>query len=77
MFLCLFVGSGGGAAQQVPKGLEGEEEAEERVTYERRRDKERRRDRSGKRKQVKAKDWILKKKEVNICGFALSFLSHP
>lgn len=63
VFLCLLVGSGGGA-QQVPKGLEGEEDAEERVSYERRREKERRRDKGGKRKAVKAKDWILKKKEV-------------
>lgn len=65
VFLCLFVGSGG-AHQNVPKGLDGEEpvEGEESVKYERRRERERRRDKSGKRKSVKAKDWILKKKEV-------------
>ncbi|THH10789.1 hypothetical protein EW145_g1076 [Phellinidium pouzarii] len=62
VFLCLFVGSGGG--QQVPKGLDGEEERKETVPYERRRDKERRREKSGKRKAVKAKDWIVKKKEL-------------
>ncbi|KAH8116859.1 williams-Beuren syndrome critical region protein 22 [Phellopilus nigrolimitatus] len=54
VFLCLFVGSGG--AQQ--------ELGEETVAYERRRDKERRREKSGKRKSVKAKDWILNKKEL-------------
>lgn len=65
VFLCLFVGSGGGQ-QNLPKGLDGEEliEGEDSVKYERRRERENRRDRSGKRKSVKAKDWILKKKEV-------------
>jgi len=65
MFLCLFVGSGGGQ-QNLPKGLDGEEpvEGEDSVKYERRRERENRRDRSGKRKSVKAKDWILKKKEL-------------
>ncbi|EJD02460.1 williams-Beuren syndrome critical region protein 22 [Fomitiporia mediterranea MF3/22] len=66
VFLCLFVGSGGGA-QQVPRGLEGEEEEDVRektVAYERRREKERKRSRGGKRQDVKTKDWILKKKEL-------------
>jgi len=65
VFLCLFVGSGGGQ-QNLPKGLDGEEpvEGEDSVKYERRRERENRRDRSGKRKSVKAKDWILKKKEL-------------
>lgn len=60
VFLCLFVGSGGG--QQLPKGLEGEED--DHVRFERRREKEKRRDRTGKRKGVKDKAWILKKKEL-------------
>ncbi|KAG2158244.1 S-adenosyl-L-methionine-dependent methyltransferase [Suillus bovinus] len=61
VFLCLFVG-GGGAQQQMPKGVEGEDD--EQVRFERRREKERRRDVSGKRKNMKDKDWILKKKEL-------------
>ncbi|KAI6045707.1 williams-Beuren syndrome critical region protein 22 [Pisolithus marmoratus] len=60
VFLCLFVGSGGG--QQLPKGLEGEEDAHAR--FERRREKEKKRDRSRKRKAVQDKVWILKKKEL-------------
>lgn len=72
VFLCLFVGASG-AAQQVPKGLEGEEDAGETVAYERRREKERRRSKNGKRKDVKAKDWILKKKEVR-WNFLLNIL---
>lgn len=60
VFLCLFVGSGGG--QQLPKGLEGEED--EHVRFERRREKEKKRDRSGRRKPLKDKVWILKKKEL-------------
>lgn len=67
MFLCLFVGGGGGA-QQVPKGLEGEEVEEEgaegRALFEKRRERLRARDKGGKRKGVKDKEWILKKKEV-------------
>ncbi|TFY78417.1 hypothetical protein EWM64_g5595 [Hericium alpestre] len=64
VYLCLFVGDGGA---QVPRGLEGDEveEAEEdKVKFEKRRQREVRRDRSGKRKDVKGKDWILKKKEL-------------
>ena len=62
VFLCLFVGGGGG--QQVPKGLEGGEEADAGARFERRRERERTRTKSGKRKNVKDRDWILKKKEV-------------
>ncbi|KIK49235.1 hypothetical protein CY34DRAFT_797180 [Suillus luteus UH-Slu-Lm8-n1] len=61
VFLCLFVG-GGGTQQQIPKGVEGEDD--EQVRFERRREKERKRDVSGKRKNMKDKDWILKKKEL-------------
>ncbi|KAG1832063.1 S-adenosyl-L-methionine-dependent methyltransferase [Suillus variegatus] len=61
VFLCLFVG-GGGTQQQMPKGIEGEDD--EQVRFERRREKERKRDVSGKRKNMKDKDWILKKKEL-------------
>lgn len=60
VFLCLFVGSGGG--QQLPKGLEGEED--DHVRFERRREMEKKRDRIGKRKPLKDKVWILKKKEL-------------
>ncbi|KAG1756641.1 S-adenosyl-L-methionine-dependent methyltransferase [Suillus paluster] len=61
VFLCLFVG-GGGTQQQMPQGVEGEDD--EHAIFERRREKERKRDISGKRKNVKDKDWILKKKEL-------------
>lgn len=47
----------------MPKGIEGEDD--EQVRFERRREKERKRDVSGKRKNMKDKDWILKKKEVS------------
>ncbi|KAF8798168.1 S-adenosyl-L-methionine-dependent methyltransferase [Phlegmacium glaucopus] len=63
VFLCLFVGGGGGQ-HQVPQGLQGEEEEDDRVTFERRRDRERTRAKNGKRKNVKDRDWILKKKEL-------------
>ncbi|KAG2157234.1 williams-Beuren syndrome critical region protein 22 [Suillus clintonianus] len=61
VFLCLFVG-GGGTQQQIPKGVEGEDD--EQARFERRREKEKKRDISGKRKNMKDKDWILKKKEL-------------
>lgn len=64
VFLCLFVG-GGGDAQQMPKGLEGEEEDEGRVQFEKRRERLKSRS-GGKRKSIKDKDWILKKKEVRL-----------
>ncbi|KAG5638277.1 hypothetical protein H0H81_000923 [Sphagnurus paluster] len=63
VFLCLFVG-GGGSQQQIPKGLEGEEEEDNRVRFERRRDRERGKAKSGKRGSLKDRDWILKKKEL-------------
>ncbi|KAI0818631.1 methyltransferase [Irpex lacteus] len=63
VFLCLFVGSGG--AQQVPKGLDGEEVTEDgQARFEKRREKFRSRGKDGKRKNIKDKDWILKKKEL-------------
>ena len=65
VFLCLFVGGGG--ASQVPKGLDGEaaDEAEDdRAKFEKKRQRELRRDRSGKRKNIKDRDWIVRKKEV-------------
>jgi 18S rRNA (guanine1575-N7)-methyltransferase len=68
IFLCLMVGAGGGL-QQMPKGLEGtEEENEEQVKFERRRSRERARLKNVKRKNVKDKEWILKKKEVSCFG---------
>lgn len=68
VFLCLYVGGGGGQ-QQVPKGLEGEEVDEEddgRALFEKRRERLRSREKGGKRKGIKDKDWILKKKEVRV-----------
>ncbi|KAK0483734.1 methyltransferase [Armillaria novae-zelandiae] len=62
VFLCLFVGGGG--AQQVPQGLDGEVEEDGKARFERRRERERARSKSGKRKPVKGRDWILKKKEL-------------
>ena len=70
VFLCLFVGGGGGQ-QQVPEGLQGDQEEDDKVAFERRRDRERTKAKNGKRKNVKDKEWILKKKEVK-----LDFLSH-
>jgi hypothetical protein len=63
VFLCLFVGGGG--SQQVPQGLQGEEDAEmdSKARFERRREREKMK-LKGKRKSIKDKDWILKKKEV-------------
>ncbi|KAL1744557.1 S-adenosyl-L-methionine-dependent methyltransferase [Schizophyllum fasciatum] len=65
VFLVLYVGGNG--LQQVPQGLTGEDgaDAEARVQFERRREREKRRiETKGKRKNVKDKDWILKKKEL-------------
>jgi len=65
VFLCLFVGGGGGQ-QQVPQGLQGEEEEDSKARFERRREREKTRSRNGKRKNLKDRDWILKKKDVRI-----------
>ncbi|KAF8637352.1 hypothetical protein AX17_002851 [Amanita inopinata Kibby_2008] len=62
VFLCLFVGGGGG--QQMPKGLEGDEGAEAKVKFEKRRERERSRAKNSKRKSFKDRDWILRKKEL-------------
>jgi 18S rRNA (guanine1575-N7)-methyltransferase len=67
VFLCLLVGGGGGQ-QQIPKGLEGEEDCSQ-AKFERRRDRERGKEKKGKRKNVKDKEWILKKKEVRLIIF--------
>jgi len=48
----------------VPQGLEGEEQEDEKVKFERRREREGKRDKNAKRKGIKDKDWILKKKEL-------------
>ncbi|TFK42420.1 S-adenosyl-L-methionine-dependent methyltransferase [Crucibulum laeve] len=64
VFLCLYVGGGGAVQQQLPKGLEGEEEEDSKARFERRRDRERTKTKGGKRKSIKDKDWILKKKEL-------------
>ncbi|KAK7693530.1 hypothetical protein QCA50_003099 [Cerrena zonata] len=62
VFLCLFVGGGGGGQQQVPKGLEGDEVDGSRAKFEGRR--ERAAKSNKKRKEVKGKEWILRKKEL-------------
>lgn len=70
MFLCLFVG-GGGAQQQVPEGLDGDEvEGEGQARFEKRREKIKSRSKNGKRKSIKDKDWILKKKNVRCRALA-------
>jgi len=63
VFLCLFVGGGG--VQQIPQGLQGEED-ESKVRFERRREREKSKAKNGKRKNIKDRDWILKKKEASI-----------
>ena len=64
VFLCLFVGGGG--TQQVPQGLQGEEDDDSKAKFERRRERQKMKTKSGKRKNIKDRDWILKKKEVFI-----------
>ncbi|OWZ62822.1 hypothetical protein AYX15_05073 [Cryptococcus neoformans] len=68
MYLCLMVGQ-----QEIPKALDGEEMDVDEETIEKRRDEiknERRRRREARRKtkkgnkDVKAKEWILKKKDL-------------
>jgi len=62
VFLVLIVGSGG----QVPEGLGGEEEGVEnysKAQFEKRRERARAR-KSSKKKNVKGRDWILKKKNL-------------
>jgi len=64
VFLVLYVGDGG-AAHNLPRGLEGEAEAdvEARAKFEKRRQREGRREK-GKKGKVRGKEWILKKKEL-------------
>lgn len=68
MYLCLMVGQ-----QEIPKALDGEEMDVDEETIEKRRDEiknERRRRREARRKtkkgnkDVKTKEWILKKKDL-------------
>ena len=79
VFLCLYVGGGGGGQQQVPKGLEGDEEVDgSRAKFETRR--ERVSKSSKKRKEIKGKEWILRKKEVCYfygCSWALTTDNPP
>ncbi|KAH9951256.1 S-adenosyl-L-methionine-dependent methyltransferase [Amylocystis lapponica] len=64
VFLCLFVGGGGGA-QQVPQGLEGPQPQDEgHAKFEARRERLKSRSKGAKRKSIKDRDWILKKKEL-------------
>jgi len=63
VFLCLFVGGGGG--QQVPTGLDGEEISEDsKARFEARRERASKRDKDSKRKSINGRDWILRKKEL-------------
>ena len=62
VFLVLIVGSGG----QVPQGLQGVAEgveSEDQAKFERRRERAKARS-SLKKKNIKGRDWVLKKKEV-------------
>ena len=62
VFLVLMVGSGG----QVPQGLQGVAESvdnEDQAKFERRRERAKARS-SLKKKNIKGRDWVLKKKEV-------------
>ena len=62
VFLVLLVGSGG----QVPQGLQGDAEGavnEDQAKFERRRERAKVRS-SVKKKNIKGRDWVLKKKEV-------------
>jgi 18S rRNA (guanine1575-N7)-methyltransferase len=61
VFLVLTVGSGG----QVPQGLQGDAEGveNEKAKFERRRERAKVRS-SVKKKNIKDRDWVLKKKEV-------------
>ena len=70
VFLVLTVGSGG----QVPQGLQGDAERvenKEKVKFERRRERAKARS-SVKKKNIKDRDWVLKKKEVRIVTSDLS-----
>lgn len=62
VFLVLMVGSGG----QVPQGLHADAEGvdEEKVKFERRRERAKTRA-SMKKRNIKGRDWVLKKKEVS------------
>jgi hypothetical protein len=84
VFLCLFVGDGGGGAggegagAQVPEGLQGDEESEDaKVKFERRRQRESRREKSGKQKAVVkgGRDWVLRKKDVRVFSLLKSAFS--
>ncbi|KAJ2920975.1 hypothetical protein H1R20_g7085, partial [Candolleomyces eurysporus] len=61
VFLCLYVGQQ--PTQKLPEALDGEEEQDSKVRFERRREREKSRSKS-KRKSVKDRDWIIKKKEL-------------
>ena len=49
-------------------GEEVEEEGEGRARFESRREKSGKRGKDGKRKNIKDRDWILRKKEVRVCS---------
>ena len=73
VFLCLYVGQQ--QSHEVPKGLEGDEQEDAKVRFERRREREKTRSKS-KRKPVKGKEWILKKKEVCVRLVVLKSSAH-
>jgi hypothetical protein len=62
VFLVLMVGSGGQAPQGLQGGAEGVEN-EDHAKFERRRERAKARS-SMKKKNIKDRDWVLKKKEV-------------
>ncbi|KAJ4487773.1 S-adenosyl-L-methionine-dependent methyltransferase [Lentinula aciculospora] len=66
VFLCLYVGGGGGQQQEVPQGLVGDVVEDGKVRFEKRRARDLRKDKNGKRKSQKVvdRDWILRKKEL-------------
>jgi Methyltransferase involved in Williams-Beuren syndrome len=78
VFLCLFVGDGGGV--QVPRGLEGDgsvENEDAKAKFEKRRQRESRRERNGRQNVIKGgRDWILRKKEVRGASKTICLFPH-
>lgn len=61
IFLCLFVG---GSREEVPKGIEERGEIENTATFEKRRNRGQRKESNARHKNVKDREWILRKKEL-------------
>lgn len=73
VFLCLFVGGGGGQ-QNLPQALDDGVVDDSKARFEKRRAREKERTRAGPRKKVKDRDWILKKKEVACFAFWVALM---